>query len=1247
LSGTDYIIGIDLGTTNSVVAILEADTPKVITNSEGSTRTPSVVSFLGDGEVCVGEVARRQGAVNPTRTVYSVKRLMGRTPQDIEAMGLNVPYGLASTADSQLVVDIDDNLYTPAQISSVILKKLKQAAEDYLGEPVSKAIITVPAYFDDLQRQATREAGELAGLQVLRLVNEPTAAAMAYGLGRDGSERVAVYDFGGGTFDLTILEIHDGTFEVLTSQGDTHLGGDDLDALLVQYLVDQFCKTTCPGFEPDDMAMRRLTDAAEKAKCELSLARQAVVHLPFLAQMDGKPLHLDITVHRQDFEDLIERVLLGSIECCRAALMDCELKSSEIDKVILVGGSTRIPLVQELVEDFFGVVPFKGINPDEIVALGAAAQAGVLAGKLKEVVLLDVTPHTLGVEVAENRVTRVIEKNTTIPAKVSRLFTTTEDGQEMVTIHVLQGESEKASENRSLGKFTLTSITPGKAGSARVQVTFHINADGMVEVTAEDMATHQQERLQLVLGESDTIQAARERAYGANNARRKRRRRSVRDRAGSDVQDVLTGIDPDTGRNDQTGSRKLRPRESSSVTRLMTQQSTPAEPSQASGDHLQAGSPGNGPAPDQDGAASSPPAAPAPSSTPQAAPAAGSSAGSAGRRPQPLNHSAVAQSAETVERPNPAKAAPAPNHLTPSQTMPSLPPREAASANHHFSDEYHAAAPTPQPTGLAAPPDGLSPLAAEALAQIQARATSASAYETYLKAYSELTDFARRNPDDYEVAEGAVRILITLGESEGARSLLQMLTDPARFSGLRDELETRYPSDFNKSTQPITSPGATKQGIDTAIRQMEQQVNETDGTPEQVESLIQLYRRKLALGDHPATQYNLVKLLVRQSHVDEAINMLQRLVQQETYRANALKILGLCFWQKGLHYLAWQKFQQLPPTDEIKDILHRLACDMEDTDQLLNAKVVLQHLANADPNFRDTKARLKKIEQIIRMEAGNREASLTPSIFLTLKDSRFVILEELNRGSMGIVYRARDKVLEEIVALKILNDYMTTDPSAVERFKREARAAKRLSHPNIVRIHDMFEYGQKKLLSMEFIEGVDLKLVLADRKILPVHEIASIAQPVCEALSYAHQQSIVHRDIKPANIMITSSNQVKVTDFGIAKLLLAGADSTRSGSQIIGTPLYMSPEQIMGGKVDARTDIYSFGCMLYEMAAGRPPFLEGNIEYHHLHSPPPPMTDTIPLSLQQVIFKCLEKKPEDRFQSIAEVGAALAHFEVK
>lgn len=1187
-----------------MVAVLEGETPKVITNSEGSTRTPSVVSFSTDKEIVVGDVARRQGAVNPTRTVYSIKRLMGRTPADIEALGLNLPYELASSEDSRLLVKIDETGYTPAQISSVILSKLKQAAEDYLGEDLTKAIITVPAYFDDLQRQATREAGKLAGLEILRLVNEPTAAAMAYGLGKESNERVAVYDFGGGTFDLTIIDITDGTFEVLTSQGDTHLGGDDLDFVFVDYLLGKFRETVGEDYQPDDMGMRRLTEAAEKAKCELSLTQQTLIHLPFLAQINGVPMHLDTTIDREEFEDLIEPFIERTLECCRAALEDCDLRASDIDKVILVGGTTRIPLLQDMVEEFFGIAPFKGINPDEIVALGAATQAGVLAGKLKEVILLDVAPHTLGVEVADNRMARVIEKNTTIPAKVARLFTTTEDGQEMVTVHVMQGDSEKASENRSLGKFVLSSITPGKAGSVRVQVAFQINADGMVEVTAEDMATHQQESLSLTFGgEKDTVQAARERVQGMASARRRKRRSRKADTRGGGTGEVLTGLKPAESQVRRHPEKK----------KAAAPAPVPvAEPAPA---------PAPAPAPIPADVA---PAAPAPAPDPAvAAAAAASREVAAETTPAPP---------PTAPEPKESGAPASPSDSSPALTSPVVAAMEAETLATNTTST------------------GLSSHALKALALIREKASSSTAYEVYLKAYAELQDYARSHTSEFEIASGTARILITLGERDAARSLLKSLSEAssapkAAINGLFEEFLERFPMDSKPGPAAEQATPQARENVDTAIRRLENVVTEDSGSREDIEALVQLYRRRLAHGDDSSVQFKLVKLLVRLERIDEAINILQRLVQQESYRTHSLKILGLCFWQKGLHYLAWQKFQQLPPSDEIKDILYRLASDMEDTDQLLNAKVVFQHLNNLDSSFRDTAARLEKLEQRIRNATGNQEAALTPSIFLTLKDSRFSIIEEVNRGSMGIVYRAKDTVLEEIVALKILNDYMTTDPSAVERFKREARAAKRLSHPNIVRIHDMFEYGNKKLLSMEFIEGVDLKSVLADRRALALDEIVRITKPVCEALSYAHQQSIVHRDIKPANIMITNDNQVKVTDFGIAKLLLAGPDATRSGSQIIGTPLYMSPEQILGGNVDARADIYSLGATIYEMAVGRPPFLDGNIEYHHLHTPPPSMPDNVPLALQQLVLKCLEKKPEDRYASIRDLGVALSKLE--
>lgn len=1204
MAASDTIIGIDLGTTNSVVAILEGEQPKVIPNSEGGTKTPSVVSFMTNGEIVVGEIARRQGAVNPTRTVYSTKRLMGRTPADAHALGLNLPYPLASTENRTLAIIVGDNYYTPSQISALILQKLKQAAEEYLGEEVTKAIITVPAYFDDLQRQATREAGELAGLEILRLVNEPTAAAMAYGLGKEKNERVAVYDFGGGTFDLTILDITEGTFEVLTSQGDTHLGGDDIDLLVVNLLVERFSNQIGGGYTPDPMAMRRLTEAAEKAKCELSGSRQAMIHLPFLAQINNSPMHLETLITLEEFEALIESLVDQTIECCQAALDDINISTKDVDRVVLVGGTTRIPLVQDMVEDFFGIQAFKGINPDEIVALGAATQAGVMAGKLKEVILLDVTPHSLGIEVSDNRMVRVIDKNTTIPIKSSRLFTTTEDGQEMVVVHVLQGESPKATENRPLGKFTLTGIEPQKAGHVRVQVSFYINSDGMVEVTAEDMRTNQQITMNLALGsESDNLVSAKERAVGRSAGRRKRRKNSssVREMVvNSASNDVLTGLSVNERRR-KSDSSVIRSRNSLSM-----------EPGDAAHANLLS------PLPDSE------------------------------QTGQLSGHSVTEKNEENLGdnlqiKNNLKKSVP----LNPLDEVP-FAVQHSPTLERMFNDlptQPVSESASAQLTGSSTSASGLSPRALEALNFMKVKASSPTAREAYSKNFEELRDYCLGNTSDVERMEITIRILIFLGQKTDAQKLFAFYKkEPGTSTLNRQKLDEEYKAAFSSQTgygADSEIAGTSGEQLAESIRKLELEVADEKGEDNQVEQLIQLYRTRLAHGEDSHIQFKMVKLLVRLHRIDESINILQRLVQTETYRSHALKILGLCFWQKGLHYLAWQKLQQLPPSDDVKDLLYRLAEDMEETDQLLNAKVVLQHLVNIDKDYKNSKERLERLEKMIRMEAGNREAGMTPSIFLTLKDSRFNVMEEINRGSMGIVYRARDMVLGDVVALKILNDYMTGDPNAVERFKREARAAKRLSHPNIVRIHDMFEYGNKKLLSMEYIEGVDLKKVLKERGALQMGEIIGIIKPVCDALGYAHKQSIIHRDIKPANIMITNANEVKVTDFGIAKVLLAGPDATRSGSQIIGTPLYMSPEQILGQQVDARADIYSLGTMLYEMISGKPPFLEGNVDYHHLHSTPPELPETADPRLVEIVLKCLEKKPEDRYATTDELSQAL------
>jgi len=486
MESSKHVIGIDLGTTNSVVAVVENGEPVIISNAEGKPSTPSVIGFDEQGEAVVGELARRQAATQPEKTVSSVKRLIGRMYDEICEGDESQPFGLGGDENGRVMITLGDREYSPAELSSLILGKLKESAEGYLRESVSRAVVTVPAYFDDRQRQATLEAARMAGLEVLRLINEPTAAAMAYGLGKRNSGIVAVYDFGGGTFDFSVLSIEDKTFEVLVSTGDSQLGGGDLDAALVNHLAIIFEKENGINLRGDNLALRRLKEAAEAAKCELSGSEETLVSLPFVAYDDGDPLHLEISVKRRELEELIKPLVEASIHCCRQALRQANLTPEKISRVILVGGSTRIPLVQDTVEGFFDTKPFRGLNPDEIVAEGAAMQGAVMNGELEEVVLLDVTPHNLGIEIRGNRFATVVEKNSTIPIKIFKTFTTTEDEQAHVNIHVLQGESEKASDCRSLGKISLTGIEEMRAGVPRIRVTFFINADGVVEISASD-----------------------------------------------------------------------------------------------------------------------------------------------------------------------------------------------------------------------------------------------------------------------------------------------------------------------------------------------------------------------------------------------------------------------------------------------------------------------------------------------------------------------------------------------------------------------------------------------------------------------------------------------------------------------------------------------------------------------------------------------------------------------------------------
>lgn len=1147
------IIGIDFGTTFSLCAYLEADTPVIIPNQEGQNKTPSVVAFTDSHKVLVGEIARRQAGTNPQYTIHTIKRYLGRDYFDIIEREEKINF-TAKDRNGKLVIQIFDKELTPEEIASYIFSKLKDASEQFLGEEVKYVVITVPAYFDDLQRESVVNAARLAGLDVVRLINEPTAAAMAYGLHKKRNQTIAVYDFGGGTFDISILQVEDNTFEVLSSKGDTYLGGDNIDTDLAALLAAEFKEKHHIDLTRDQSIYLRLKEAAEVAKCELSTREFTIITLPFIAHSEGGAIHFERKIQRTELEKIVQPYIERTLDCCQSALQDAALTTRDIDEVILVGGSSRIPAVRKAVADFFGKNPSIGLNPDEIVAMGAAIQGGVLEGKLQEVVLLDVTPHALGIETENDGFSKIIEKNSTIPIKASKIFTTTQDNQRFVNIHILQGESPKASENRSLGKFTLTDIPPAPAGVPRIRVTFFINSNGILEVSAVETSSGVENKLSLSHSFLDT---------------QKRKERHLSRMKSTDSRAPLR-----KGVSEHKDSAELLVTEGESDT---------------------------------------------------------------------VSELSLDEVRDTNNIPG---AFPSYTSVETDETSLDLKPQIGIDDAEKLQTRI-----INQPSSVFSP-EGQSILEKhniklpselqEVLQRLIRNDVSSTAIFKYHQAISDLEKILEEHDEVLDLYYLLIKMYLLTGGEKKALEVIKQLKEKKSvpqqmIRHLYDTVVRSFPTSLEARKSRLLYY-LELGDYESAISDL-QVLYEKEKDPSWLEKIAEAYEHILKKKDNPAIKFRLIKTYLRLNQLDDAINMLQELVENEEYRPRALKILGLCLWQKKLYVKAWQKLKQLPLNDELADMLYRLAKDMEEAEQLKSAANIYQRLKEYDTNYRDINLRLKKIDYRLSLQEKDR----FPMLY-GLKEPRFVIIEEINRGSMGIIFKARDVVLDEIVALKVLNDFLLSEESAIKRFKQEAKAAKKLSHPHIVRIHDFYDSGDKKFISMEYIEGIDLKRLIQQKKKLPEEQVYHYLLQICDALAYAHNIGIVHRDIKPANIMVTPDDQIKITDFGIAKIL-KHEDATKSGTSIMGTPLYMAPEQILGSPIDRRADIYSLGVVLYEMLTGTPPFFKGNVEYHHVHTPPPPLPEDVSDPFKEIVMKCMNKKPEDRFQKVEEILELLKNTE--